>query len=97
MDGFGQAFTYTGSGWTGPAGAENSAGVTSVSCTSAAFCVAADISGNVVTEYSGLWSAPIPADPQPANVFNGFTAISCATVAFCAAVDNDGNISLGTG
>jgi hypothetical protein len=68
-----------------------------VSCTSSSFCAAADLSGNVVTEYNGVWSGPQNIDPQSPNEFYGFTGISCATVAFCAAVDFDGNGSLGTG
>ena len=68
-----------------------------VSCVSAAFCVAADETGNVVTEYDGTWSAPENIDPQSNSNFYGFTSISCATVAFCVAVDYDGNASVGVG
>jgi hypothetical protein len=94
---FGQAFTYDGTSWSGPVGVENSAGVTSVSCLSAAFCVAADLTGDVVTDYNGTWSAPDNIDPQSDSNFYGFTGISCATVSFCTAVDERGNVVVGSG
>jgi hypothetical protein len=65
-------------------------GITSVSCTTSAFCMAVDSNGNSFIYSKGKWSAPDSIDPQSADGF-GLNAVSCPTSAFCMAVDANGH------
>jgi len=60
--------------------------LTSVSCTSAKFCVATDTAGNVLRWNGVLWSGPVSIDNSV------LTAVDCATGAFCVAGDGYGNV-----
>ncbi|NNN09490.1 MAG: hypothetical protein HKL85_09910 [Acidimicrobiaceae bacterium] len=61
-------------------------GVASVSCASAIFCVAGDLSGAVSTYNGSSWTTPVVVDATRA-----ITAISCPTATFCVATDQVGN------
>jgi hypothetical protein len=73
-------------GWTSPTPVDTSHGFSSVSCGSAAFCVAVDDFGDAFTYKNGHWGASISipgAAPMP--------SVSCASTSFCVAVDVYGN------
>jgi len=59
---------------------ETTGAVTSISCPTASFCMAADNGGNVYTYTRGTWSAGQRIDSD-----GGLTSISCPTASFCAA------------
>ena len=96
IDGWGQAFTYNGSLWSGPAGPENSGDLQAISCTASHFCAVVDLSGNVLTFDGATWAGPTYIDPQVQASY-GFTGVSCPTAAFCAAVDWERNAIAGSG
>lgn len=58
---------------------------TSISCPTATFCVESDLGGDVLTEDSGHWSAPLHLDAVP------IVSVSCASSTMCVAVDGEGN------
>jgi chitinase len=68
----------------------------SVSCPTAAFCLAVDESGNNALTWNGTaWSEPVPIDPGGAGV--QLSAVSCADPEFCVAVDSLGRELTWTG
>lgn len=78
--------------WRGPVLVDPSGGFTAITCPAASFCVAADMSGNVVTSAdptggaSGWTAAHVDSgDCGPRACY--FTHISCPSSSFCAAVD----------
>lgn len=58
---------------------------TSISCPTAAFCAEVDLGGDVLTETSGTWSAPLNIDQA------GLVSISCTSATFCLALDQLGD------
>jgi len=71
--------------WSAGKHVSTGAGFVSVSCTSAAFCMAADSGGNVYKYSGGTWSQAQLLDS------GGLTSVSCATSSFCvAASKSDG-------
>ena len=70
-------------GWSAPVFVDGSpAGLGSISCASASFCVAFDLRGNAVTWNGSSWSAPVAVDSA-----YGLDYVSCVSSSFCAAVD----------
>jgi hypothetical protein len=63
-----------------------SGGVTTVSCASATYCVAGDLTGGVSTYNGTTWSTPVTIDAAHA-----IASMSCPTVTFCVATDRSGN------
>ncbi len=63
-----------------------------VSCPSTSFCVAGDVSGNLLTYDGTSWSAPNSVDPG-----NFIDAVSCVSSSFCVAVDSGANALTTTG
>ena len=57
-----------------------------ISCPTATFCAAVDLSGAALVRTSGTWSAPLTVDSSQ------LTAISCTSSAFCQAVDASGGV-----
>jgi hypothetical protein len=58
---------------------------TSISCPTSSFCAMVDAGGDVLTETSGVWSAP-------RNIDGGdLVGVSCASATLCVAVDGSGN------
>jgi hypothetical protein len=81
----GYVLSFDGTSWTPayrPAGFTGT--LTSVSCSSASFCVAA---GSAAISWDGTdWSSPLPVgNGQP------MVAVSCVSASFCLAVDAAGN------
>jgi RHS repeat-associated protein len=72
----------TGDAWAGHCG---QAGMESVSCPTAGWCMAIDNAGNALLYSSGTWS---PTNIDPASPL---TAISCYSETFCVAVDSQGH------
>ena len=68
--------------WSTPSEADSNS-LSSVSCPSASFCAAVDITGNVITYNGTTWSAP-----QSIDAGNLIHSISCPTTSFCMAVDS---------
>ena len=62
-----------------------SGGVTTVSCASATFCVAGDLTGAVSTYYGSAWSSPLSVDAT-----HSIASISCPSSTFCVATDQNG-------
>jgi hypothetical protein len=74
-----------------------SSALTTVSCASLSFCVATDVSGDVLTstDPSGSASAwKITHAVVPAS--NSFSALSCPSVTFCVAVTRHGDVVTST-
>ncbi len=65
----------------------NSAGLTSVSCPTASFCIAVGESGYEYTYSGGSWSVGQQIDNNNNDLLN---SVSCPTASFCVAVDNNG-------
>jgi hypothetical protein len=89
-------FIYSGGTWSAAVLIDTAptTGIDAVSCPSATFCMAVDVSGNVVTTTDGgsTWSAPVDIDGS-----NSSASISCATASFCTVVDLAGNAITYTG
>jgi serine/threonine protein kinase len=85
VDSTGNAFTYSGSSWSGPRHLAATA-MPGVSCPTAGFCMAA----SMTTPYAysgGTWSASGPlvtADGGPVHL----TSVSCPTASSCVATGN---------
>ncbi len=63
----------------------------SVSCPSASFCAAVDVTGYALTWNGTSWSRPVWSATSPADPHGGaLAAVSCASALFCVAVDGDG-------
>ena len=80
--------------WTGPAPADSSGHLNSVSCPSVALCVAVDATGNVTytaTPTTGGWSGPLTIDSG-----NSITSVSCPAASLCLAVDSRGGLLAST-
>ena len=84
---------FDGAQWT-PSGPIDPAGLSAVSCTSSASCMAVDPSGNALSYDGHTWTSPVNIDPNGQRL----TSLSCpmATTApsppdFCVAVDASGN------
>jgi hypothetical protein len=63
-----------------------SGGATTVSCASATFCVAGDLTGGVSTYDGTTWTTPVTIDATHA-----IASMSCPTLTFCVATDQSGN------
>jgi hypothetical protein len=57
------------------------ASLTGISCPTAAFCMAVDSGGKVLTYSGGTWSGP-----RPVASGNYLAGVSCASASFCAAI-----------
>ena len=78
------AATYNGVAWTTPVVADSNISLdsASVSCASAAFCMAAD--GADAVAYTGsTWGGPVSSPPD------GPQAVSCPSASFCVAIGID--------
>jgi hypothetical protein len=74
--------------------------ITSLSCPSAALCVAVDNRGNVLSStnpalLASTWQI-VHVDPAADDGEGGIHAVSCPSVSFCAAVDDQGNVLTST-
>jgi len=87
-DGFerGGAARWNGKKWSHPVsvGATNGVYLNAVSCTSAKFCLAADVAGGVVKWNGRGWSGPVAVGDSV------LTAIECASRKFCVTGDGFG-------
>jgi hypothetical protein len=83
IDGEGNSFENTGSGWSGNLGAWGAAN--QISCVSPTFCVAAE--GGPSVWNGSTWTQPNDADAQ-----GQLNAVSCASASFCALVDSSGAV-----
>jgi hypothetical protein len=81
--------------------------LTTVSCASASFCVAADTSGDVITSThpSPIGSNPLSLKLDPSawrvthavvSAANAFTALSCPSVTLCVAITGQGDVVTST-
>jgi len=70
-----------------------SGGYMSVSCPTAAFCMAAGSGGDVYTFDGSAWTGPRDADPGADNgqSLQQDIGVSCASASFCVLVDDAGN------
>jgi Bacterial Ig domain len=81
----GTAVTYNGVSWSAPVDIDGNADLTTVSCPTVSFCLAAGTTFGVVNTpsavtYNGTsWSAPIAAPPG--------RGLSCASTSFCVIAD----------
>ncbi len=90
----GIAYTYSGTGWSGPAEFDTVGQITSVSCAAGtSFCAAVDLGGNAFIYNGGSWSAAASLEPAPTSHkgHDGLSSVSCASSSFCVAVDGLGN------
>lgn len=89
----GYAYTYNGSAWSAATTFDTVGQVSSVSCApGSSFCVAVDLSGNVIIDSNGSWSAPVQIEtPSTKYQYDGLEWVSCASTSFCVAVDGSGN------
>lgn len=72
-----------GSGWqAAPVAGETTAGWTSVSCTSASFCLAASSYGNVARWTGSIWRRVF----NPQQVGDYWASVSCVSPSFCMVV-----------
>lgn len=81
-----------------PAPLALASGLTSISCPSVSFCVAADRRGDALastdpTGGASKWRS-VNVDPKPGIL--GITSVSCPTRSFCVAVDSSGNVVTST-
>ncbi len=76
----------SGFAWSAPAFVDSAAGITSVSCPTASFCMAVDADGNALSFDGSSWSAPVSVDPG-----GNLNAVSCPTASFCMALDQGGD------
>ncbi len=73
--------------WSSPQQVDpHGGGITSVSCPSPSFCMAADIIGDTLYFQGYNWTTPEQVDPGA-----GISSVSCPSPSFCMAVDNAGN------
>src|SRR5215467_8212787 len=85
VDSFGNALTYDGTSWSGPAGIDSLPGglvtgmTTAVSCPTTSFCAELAQDGDATFFDGHQWSKPV-------NSGLGAAAVSCASSSFCAAV-----------
>ena len=89
LDDFGEAFAWSGTGWSRPHGFDSNllAGSDAVSCPSKTACTAVDDNG-FATRWTGhRWSRKRRIDRGRA----GLSDVSCATGRFCVAVDVRGH------
>jgi hypothetical protein len=88
------------SGWTQLS--RGRAGILSMSCPTAAFCVGVDVPGDAYTYSDGVWSSPrlIPQQQRvadasvttrPGSPSPTFDSVSCPSSNFCVTVDQLGN------
>ena len=70
--------------WSSPQNVDGTNRLVSTSCASPLFCVAVDLSGNVLTYNGSSWSAPDMI--TDADLFS----VSCPSAKFCVAVGGDG-------
>jgi len=73
------------SSWSTPVSIDGRVLLTSISCASSSFCVAADGYGNAVIYKHGSWDRPTKVDSTRIN------SVSCPSALFCVAVDEGGN------
>ncbi len=89
------AVRYADGKWSAPTqldrGSSAGDGLASVSCTSAAFCVAGDGRGVLFTYSGSGWSGPSSV------ASSGLVALSCSAPSFCAALDTEGDALLFNG
>jgi hypothetical protein len=90
VDDASQALTFDGATWTTHSSVGGTGGFSSVSCTSATFCLALDVNGAYVTYNGSAWTSPT-------NATGGISVVSCVSSAFCLAVDADGRSRTYTG
>jgi hypothetical protein len=83
VDFHGKVLTYNGSSWSAPSLIDPEGSLDSVSCPSAAFCMAAGgrQHGYALTYNKGTWSAASEIDPEGEVV-----SLSCVSASFCMAV-----------
>ena len=73
--------------WTGPVPIDDTA-ITSISCTSATFCMAVDGTDDDYLIFNGTsWTSP-----SLVAYSDDLLSVSCVSSSFCVAVDNDGDI-----
>jgi len=84
IDGWGNAFTYDGNGWSSANKIDPVKVLSGVSCVSSSWCVVT-AQGQVMTFDGTSWS-------QPQTIDGGatLTGVSCPATSFCLAVDNHG-------
>ncbi len=86
----GDAYTFEGAAWHGPAAVETAdqvrrgADVTSVSCATSTHCVVVASNGYAV--FTGTSWSPV----RPFGIGYGMIAVSCPSRTFCAALDSGG-------
>jgi hypothetical protein len=99
--------TWGGAGYGNSTEIPGTSALTTVSCASASFCVAADTSGAVITSThpSPIGSNPLglTLDPSAWRVThavvpaaNSFTALSCPSVTLCVAITRQGDVVTST-
>jgi hypothetical protein len=90
VDASGNAYTLTGSSWSGPTPLETASGaggLIAVSCSSSAFCLALASESSSFAFSGSSWSATSSGIQLP----DEWRALSCASSTFCAAGDSQGN------
>jgi hypothetical protein len=83
------AVRWSNGAWSAPVAIDGhapaSGGLSTVSCSSATFCVASDGEGNAFVYNGTEWSAPQRATD------NGLVSLSCSSPSFCGALDSVGD------
>jgi serine/threonine protein kinase len=77
--------------WSAPRSIDSTKSITSVSCSSASFCMAVDAAGNAIEWNGSTWLS------QGVAGGTGFTSVSCPSAQFCAAVTGNKSYFLWNG
>lgn len=96
VDGEGNAYTLDHGSWSTGTNLLGDDALTSVSCVSSAFCVAAGYDGQVV-EYDGAWGSATQVIAGEYATSDTIESVSCASESFCMAVDENGDTSAYSG
>lgn len=84
---------FNGKGWSQPASVPGESGLSGVSCSTIAACVAVDAAGRAITWAAGRWAAQQTIDRS-----GDLVAVSCPNNGlFCMAIDSHGNAITYTG
>ena len=87
----GNAYTYDGSSWSGPAAFDSRTdSEPAVSCASQDFCVAVDGGFNFSTGDAYIYDGTSWSAPQELSSSTGLTSVTCPTASYCLATTENG-------
>jgi hypothetical protein len=91
------AATWVGGTWSPAQTVDPAGGLAAIACPTATFCVAADVTGSVISWDGTAWSPPRRVLPQPTEYTGDPTSVSCPDAQFCMVLDGDGDYATFTG